>query len=50
MKNKISKIFQRMISFFCLSLFSHSLFNIQPANADFNNLKLCKDSPAFQKD
>ena len=38
-----------MISFFCLSLFTFSSFNIQPTKADFNNLKLCKDSPAFQK-
>jgi len=49
MKNKISQIPQRMMTFICLSLFAFTTLNIQPANADFNNLKLCKDSPAFQK-
>ena len=49
MKNKISPIFQRIKTSICLSVFSLALFNIQPANADFNNLKLCKDSPTFQK-
>ncbi len=49
MKNKISQIVQRLKTFICLSFFSLTIFNIQPAKADFNNLKLCKDSPAFQK-
>ena len=49
MKNKISQIVQRLKTFICLSFFSLTIFNIQPAKADFNNLKLCKDSPVFQK-
>ena len=39
MKNKISQIPQRMMTFICLSLFAFTTLNIQPANADFNNLK-----------
>jgi len=49
MKNKISTLIQKLKTFICLSFFSITFFNIQPANAEFNNLKLCKDSPAFQK-
>jgi len=49
MKNKISKIIQKFNIFICLSFFSLMIFNIQPVYADFQNLKLCKDSPAFQK-
>jgi photosystem I subunit III len=49
MKNKIFIITQKLNIFLCLSFFSLTMFNIQPANAEFNNLKLCKDSPAFQK-
>lgn len=49
MKNKISILIQKLKVFICLSFFSITFFNIQPANAEFNNLKLCKDSPAFQK-
>jgi photosystem I subunit 3 len=48
MKFDLKAIFLRIISF---SLFSLSVFNFNPqsANADFNNLVPCKESPAFQK-
>jgi photosystem I subunit 3 len=46
MKLKISKIKTIFIVFMSLFLFGS---NTQFANADFTALKLCKDSPAFQK-
>ena len=46
MKNKV---ITNLKNFTALSLISTTFLNIQPANADFKNLKPCKDSPAFQK-
>lgn len=48
MKLNIQSILSKIIS---LGIFSLCLMmsNITPANADFNNLTTCKDSPAFQK-
>jgi len=49
MNFKIVSILSKIKSFVCLSIFSLVIFNIQPANADFNALTPCKESPAFQK-
>lgn len=51
MKNKTLNFFKTFKIFTCLALFSFAFLttNIQPAKADFNNLKLCKESPAFEK-
>jgi photosystem I subunit 3 len=48
MKFDLKSMFSRILSFSILSLI---LFNVNPqsANAEFTNLTLCKDSPAFQK-
>jgi photosystem I subunit 3 len=46
MKNKV---ITNLKNFTALSLISTTFLSIQPANADFKNLKPCKDSPAFQK-
>jgi len=49
MNNKNFNNIQKLKNFFCLSLFSFAFFNIEPVNADFNNLTPCKSSPAFEK-
>jgi photosystem I subunit III len=49
MKNKISQIIYSSKLFTFLGIFAINFFIIQPANADFKNLKPCKESPAFQK-
>jgi photosystem I subunit 3 len=48
MKFDFKIIYSRIVSFFLLSLMFFN-FNPQLANADFNNLTPCKESPAFQK-
>jgi photosystem I subunit 3 len=48
MKFNLKSFISKIVSFTCLSF---ALFNINltPANADFNSLTPCKESPAFQK-
>ena len=45
---KTPSFFAKIFSFVFFSIFSFHV-NLQPAQADFNNLTPCKDSPAFQK-
>jgi photosystem I subunit 3 len=49
MKNKIYSPIEKFKIFLTLGFFSFTFLNIQPAAADFNNLKPCKESPAFEK-
>ena len=45
---KIHSLFSKIFSFALFSMLSWNMV-IPSANADFSNLKPCKDSPAFQK-